>query len=354
VNEKIIKGRAALSNQNSRYDLLQRQDFDDGWFNELPATQVKTEKLPDNSKSIISYNKSPDVPFDRSINPYRGCEHGCIYCFARPSHAWLGLSPGLDFETQLFYKSNAAQLLEKELAKKSYQCNTIALGVNTDTYQPLDRKLELTRSLLQVMQSYQHPVALVTKSSLVERDIDLLSMLANKNLVHVYITLTMLDAKLSIKMEPRAAAPKRRLQTIESLTKHGIPVSVMVAPIIPVLTDPELESLLAAAHSAGAKSASYVMLRLPREVKDLFVEWLDGHEPGKKDHILSQIAAMHEGQLYQSEFGQRMSGKGQFADMISQRFKLVCKRLGLRTTLPELNTQDFQIPKDSNPQLSLF
>ncbi len=349
-----IKGRGAVSNAGGRFEASRHEAFDDGWDTladpSRPATRVQT----DNSRSVLVFNQSPDIPFDRSVNPFRGCEHGCVYCFARPSHAYLGLSPGLDFETRLFSKPDAAALLEQALRKPGYQCQPLALGVNTDAYQPVERKLEITRSLLDLLRRYRHPVAIVTKSALVERDIDILREMAADRLVSVNVSVTTLDAELARKMEPRAAAPQRRLRTIETLSEAGIPVSVLVAPVIPVLTDPELDAILAAAARSGANSAGYILLRLPLEVSGLFQEWLQAHYPMKAQHVMTRVRDTRGGKDYDSRFGLRHRGTGAFADMIAQRFALACKKLGLNARDHALDCDAFRIPERSGDQLDLF
>jgi DNA repair photolyase len=306
------------------------------------------------SRSILTFNQSPDLPFDRSVNPYRGCEHGCVYCFARPTHAYLGLSPGLDFETRLFSKPEAAALLEESLRKPGYRCQTLALGVNTDAYQPVERKLEITRSLLQVLRRFRHPVAIVTKSALIERDIDILSEMAQRRLVSVYVSMTTLDAGLARKLEPRASAPQRRLQTIRKLAQAGVPVSTLVAPVIPVLTDPEMDAILAAVKDAGAQSAAYIMLRLPLEVSELFQQWLQEHYPLKAAHVMTRVRDTRGGKDYDSRFGVRLSGSGAFADIIAQRFALACRRLDLKPRDYSLDNSVFRVPARSGDQLGLF
>lgn len=349
-----IKGRGAASNTSGRFESNRHEVFDDGWDAPADETRQKTLVQADASRSILSYNDSPDLPFDRSVNPYRGCEHGCVYCFARPTHAYLGLSPGLDFETRLFSKPNAAALLEEALRKPGYRCQTLALGVNTDAYQPIERKLEITRSVLQVLQQFRHPVAIVTKSALVERDIDILREMADDQLVSVYVSITTLDAELARKLEPRAAAPHRRLQTIRALTEAGIPASVLVAPVIPVLTDPELDSILAAVKDAGAQSAAYILLRLPLEVSELFQQWLQEHYPLKAEHVMTRVRDTRGGKDYDSRFGARLSGTGAFADIIAQRFALACKKLELKPRDYTLNNGAFRVPKRSGDQMGLF
>ena len=349
-----LKGRGAISNASGRFESLKHEAFDDGWDYEVEETRPKTQVQADTSRSILVYNDSPDLPFDRSVNPYRGCEHGCVYCFARPTHAYLGLSPGLDFETRLFSKPDAAALLDSALRQPGYQCQTLALGVNTDAYQPIERKLEITRSVLQVLQRFRHPVAIVTKSSLVERDIDILSEMADDRLVSVYVSVTTLDAELARKLEPRAAAPHRRLQTIRVLAEAGIPVSVLAAPVIPVLTDPELDAILAAVKDAGAQSAAYILLRLPLEVSELFQQWLQAHYPLKAGHVMKRVRDTRGGKDYDSGFGLRMTGTGEFAGIIAQRFALACKKLDLKPREYALNCEAFRIPERSGDQLNLF
>ncbi|MDJ0778742.1 MAG: PA0069 family radical SAM protein [Gammaproteobacteria bacterium] len=351
---RIIKGRGAVSNNSGRFEEQRREAFDDGWEAPPDDARPATEVQADSSRSVLVYNESPDIPFDRSINPYRGCEHGCVYCFARPTHAYLGLSPGLDFETRLFSKPEAARLLEQTLRKPGYRPATIALGVNTDAYQPVERRLRITRSLLEVLQRFRHPLAIVTKSALVERDIDILREMASDDLVSVNVSLTTLDGELARRLEPRAAAPHRRLRTIRTLAEAGIPVSVMVAPVIPVLTDPELDAILGAAREAGANSAGYILLRLPLEVGPLFREWLQAHYPHKAGHVLTRVRDTRGGKDYDSRWGIRMRGAGAFADMIAQRFRLACRRLELTPRDFELNRDAFTVPARSGDQLGLF
>jgi DNA repair photolyase len=349
----IKKGRGALSNQTGRFEQLTKEDFDDGWddADKYPA-KIPTQLFVDTAKTVITYNQSPDVSFDRSINPYRGCEHGCVYCFARPSHAYLGLSPGLDFETKLFYKPDAPDLLKTELAAKNYRPAPIALGINTDAYQPVERQLKLTRRLLEVLNETRHPVSIVTKSSLIERDLDLLTKLARDNLIHVCLSITTLNPDLARRLEPRAATPKRRLQTLATLTEAGIPVSVLVAPLIPMLNDSELETILQQCRAAGALDAGYVLLRLPHELKDLFTEWLQTHEPLKATHIMNRIYDSRGGKAYDSTFGVRMRGTGQYADLLAQRFHLAMKKLAFPGS-PPLNSNLFR-PRPISGQMDLF
>jgi len=325
---QALKGRGAVSNITGRFEVQQSEKQDDGWWQEEDADRsIKTHVTEEMAKSILSRNQSPDLPFSVSLNPYRGCEHGCIYCFARPTHAYLGLSPGLDFETRLFAKTNAAFLLRQELAKKTYQPSPIALGVNTDAYQPCEKQFQITRQVLEVLQECQHPVGLITKSSLIERDIDLIAKMAEKQLAIVAITITTLDHQISRQLEPRAASPTRRLQIIRRLSEAGIPVSVSVAPIIPFVTEQELEQVLSAAVDAGATAAGYTILRLPHEVNPLFQEWLNTHFPERAQRVMNRIRDMRGGEDYKAEFGSRMRGEGLWADLIRQRFLKTLKRL---------------------------
>lgn len=349
------KGRAATLNPSSRFDKQSHHVFDDGWqtLDELPVfrTHVQVEK----PKTIITKNDSPDIHFDRSINPYRGCEHGCIYCFARPSHSFMGLSAGLDFETTLFTKPNAPQLLEKELAKKNYKPKTIALGTNTDPYQPIEKQWRVTREILEVLEAANHPVGIVTKSALVTRDIDILSRMASKGLAKVAISITSLDRKLSRLMEPRAATPGLRLKTIRDLTRAGIPTSTMVAPVIPALTDHEIERILDSAQAAGATEAGFIMLRLPREVSPLFRDWLLKHYPDRYRHVMNLLRAIRGGKDYDAEFGKRMRGDGPYAWQIGRRFEMAAKKLGLNEVKRKLDTSQFTPPApEIENQLSLF
>ncbi|MGE5088070.1 MAG: PA0069 family radical SAM protein [Candidatus Levyibacteriota bacterium] len=339
-----VKGRGATSNPDNRFRSERREACDDGW---APATLAgpdgdadadgstparpapRTTVSVQPARSIIARNDSPDIPFTQSINPYQGCEHGCIYCYARPSHAFLDLSPGIDFETRLFAKPQAAELLRAELAKPGYRCDPIALGANTDPYQPIEREWKLTRSILEVLAQCEHPFTIVTKSSLVERDIDLIAPMAARRMARVYVSITTLDRDLARRMEPRAAAPQRRLQTVKALADAGIPVGVMTAPVIPQLNDRDLEAILEAAAANGARSAGWVLLRLPREVAPLFREWLDAHYPQRAAHVMSLIRQMRGGRDYQAAFGARMRGDGAYAALIERRFELACARLGL-------------------------
>jgi len=322
------RGRGTATNLHNRFAPTVSVVEDDGWFQEVPPTQG-TEVRIETAKTIITRNNSPDLPFDRSINPYRGCEHGCIYCYARPSHAYWDMSPGLDFETRLIAKTNAADVLEQQLSKPGYVCAPINLGSNTDPYQPIEREYKITRQTLQVLLRYRHPVTIITKGSLILRDLDLLTELARQRLVAVMISLTSLDGELKRILEPRTAAPKARLRAIRVMREAGIPVGVLCSPMIPMINDSELESLLTEAHAAGAQSAAYMMLRLPLEVAPLFEEWLAAHYPQRAAHVMSLVRQVRGGEVYDSRFGVRMRGEGPFADLLAQRFSKAVKRLGL-------------------------
>jgi DNA repair photolyase len=350
----LHKGRGAASNPDGRHESLQREAYDDGWGNldaQLPPLQ--TVLGVDTAKRVITYNDSPDIPFDRSINPYRGCEHGCVYCFARPTHGYLGLSAGQDFESRLFYKPDAPERLKAELAHPKYAPRPVALGINTDGWQPVERKLELARRLLAILAECRHPVSIVTKSALIERDLDLLTDLAKDELVHVFVSITTLDRDLARRMEPRAAQPERRLATIEALAKAGVPVGVMAAPLVPVMTDPELENILKRARAAGASEAGYAMLRLPHEVKDLFREWLAAHEPLKAEHVMNRVRELRGGKDYDATFGDRLRGTGKYAEFIRDRFRLAYKRLDFPGMAP-MRTDSFKPPQPERGQLNLF
>jgi DNA repair photolyase len=350
------KGRGAASNESGRFEREKRVPFDDGWdATDLEPAPVATRLAVDATRTIIARNDSPDIGFDRSINPYRGCEHGCIYCYARPSHAYLGLSPGLDFETRIFYKPQAATLLAAELRKKGYVCRPIALGSNTDPYQPAERRLGITRAILEVLRDFRHPVTIVSKSALIQRDLDILGEMARDRLASVTISLTTLDRVLARRMEPRAATPERRLETIAALAAAGVPAGVLTAPMIPALNDSELEHLLERAHAAGAVSAGYTLLRLPLELKALFREWLEAHFPDKAAHVLALVAEAHGGRLYDAAWGKRMTGTGAYADMLRLRFERASRRLGFdRRTVVPLDTTRFRPPPQLGEQLALF
>ncbi|CCE23406.1 PA0069 family radical SAM protein [Methylotuvimicrobium alcaliphilum] len=345
------KGRSATGNPNGRYNLESREAFDDGWDYFDDETPLRTEVSLENARTIISRNQSPDIPFEQSLNPYRGCEHGCIYCFARPTHAYLGLSPGLDFETKLTAKPEAAELLRKALQSRKYRCTPVALGANTDPYQPIERRYRITREILEVLSEFRHPCTITTKSAMVERDIDLLAPMAESNLVQVNLSLTTLKPELSRKLEPRASSPQRRLQTIARLHENKIPVNVMVAPVIPVLTDSELESILKAASETGAQSAEYILIRLPLEVSELFEEWLNTHVPNQAKHVLNRIRDCRSGRANDPRFGTRLRGEGVYADLIAQRFRIATRRLGLDTGMPALDCSRF---KSGPIQMDLF
>jgi DNA repair photolyase len=350
------KGRGAGSNESGRFETEKRVPFDDGWGSseEAPARLATTLSV-DATRTIIARNDSPDIGFDRSINPYRGCEHGCIYCYARPSHAYLGLSPGLDFETRIFYKPNAAVLLRDELRKKGYVCRPMALGSNTDPYQPAERRLGVTRSILEVLREFHHPVTIVTKGALIQRDIDILSDMAKEKLAVVTVSVTTLDRDLARVMEPRAATPERRIETITALSKAGVPTGVLSAPMIPALNDREMEAILARAREAGASVAGYTLLRLPLELKALFKEWLETHEPKKASHVLSLVAQCHGGKIYDSAWSKRMVGGGPYAEMLAARFDRACRKLGYSARSTHmLDTSRFRPPAQKGDQLALF
>ena len=358
IPEPQHNGRGALSNASSRYDSEKRVRTTDGWEpsaeqasedDELPP--LRTTLTRDATRTILARNTSPDVPFDRSINPYRGCEHGCIYCFARPTHAYLGLSPGLDFETKILFKPDAAKLLVAELASPKYRCDVVAMGTNTDPYQPAERDLKVTRQILRVLSDFNNPVGIVTKNHLVTRDIDILGDMARRNLAEVFLSVTTLDKDLARAMEPRASAPYRRLEAIRRLAEAGVPVGVMTAPMIPGLNDHEMESILEAAMDAGATRAGFTVLRLPLEIKDLFDEWLRTHRPDRAERVLSLIRQMRGGALYQAEFGLRMRGEGPIAQLLSARFSAAVKRLGLNRIRYRLDTLRFAVPESASTAL---
>jgi len=352
------KGRGAVGNPTGRFERETRHAVDDGWGqaeDDLPP--LRTTVTDERPRAIISRNTSPDVPFAQSINPYRGCEHGCTYCFARPTHAYLGLSPGLDFETRLFAKPDAAALLERELSRPGYAVQPITLGANTDPYQPIERERRITRAILEVLARFRHPVSIVTKSALVVRDLDILAPMAADGLAGIGISLTTLDKDLARRMEPRAAAPHRRLETIGALSAAGVPVAVLVSPIIPFLTESEIERILETAAAAGARAAGYILLRLPLELKDLFTDWLESHFPGRARHVLNRLRESRDGQLYVAEFGSRMRGSGAFADLIEQRFRLACRKHGLafgRDRIMALDVSRFRVPPKAGDQLLLL
>jgi DNA repair photolyase len=354
VDVERRRGRGARSNATGRFEKDSHEAYDDGWESLSELDAFKTEVFEDAAKSIIARNDSPDISFDGSINPYRGCEHGCIYCYARPSHCYLGHSAGLDFETKLYAKTDAAKLLEREFAKPGYKPSTLALGGNTDPYQPIERQRRITRSILEVMAKTNHPVGIITKSALVARDIDILQPMAEKELARIAVSITTLDRRVARAMEPRAATPSRRLETVQRLADAGIPVTVMVAPIIPGLTDHEIEPILEAARKAGARDAGYVLLRLPLEIKALFREWLAEEFPGRAERVISLLQSMHGGRDYTPEFGLRQRGKGPYATQIAMRFRLAKNRLGLGGERRDLRTDLFEKPEDRGKQLKLL
>ena len=353
----VRKGRGALSNRSSRYQPT-RVEWDDGVDGPSPVTECRAV----DARSIIARNNSPDIPFNQSINPYQGCEHGCVYCYARPTHAYLDLSPGIDFETRLTYKRNAAQLLQRELGKPGYRCSSITLGANTDPYQPVERELRVTRQLLEVLQRQRHPVAVITKGALVTRDIDILAEMATDGLCSVAISITTLDDKLKRCLEPRAASGRARLAAIEALSAAGIPVTTLLAPVIPALNYNEMERILQASQAAGATAAAYILLRLPGEVRDLFFEWLQQHYPLRARHVISVLRQSRGGADYDARFGHRMRGTGAFAELLDQRFRVSCKRLGLsrgeggadRTDLFVAPTRNHAGPGQAGNQFELF
>lgn len=351
------KGRGAVSNPAHRFSVQTREATDDGWWRDPdePLPPLKTEVRADATRSIINHNDSPDIGANLTINPYRGCEHGCIYCFARPTHSYFGLSPGLDFETKLFYKPRAAELLEQELRKPGYKVQPIMLGPNTDAYQPIEREYRLTRSMLEVLDRYHHPLTLLTKSALIERDADILGRMAARRLVSVCISVTSLDPAIKRTLEPRTASPQARLRAIRTLSDARVPVGVLVAPVIPVITEPELETILETATAAGATAARYVLLRLPWELKEVFGDWLQTQRPGEAEHVLSRLRQMHGGKEYNPQWGVRQTGNGPFAKLLAQRFEIACRRLGLNQDPRfELDCSQFRPPPKAGDQLGFF
>jgi DNA repair photolyase len=355
IGHQTFKGRGVSSNVPGRFDSLTVEQCHDGWYEDEIVENISETVLPDRARSVITSNNSPDVGFEVSINPYRGCSHGCIYCFARPTHAYLGLSPGLDFETKLFYKADAVNILEAELSKPKYVCKTIALGINTDGYQPLEKRLEVTRGILSVLARCRHPVTIVTKSALILRDIDLLSSLAKDRLVSVMLSITSLNNEIKRTLEPRTASPQARLRVVRQLAEAGIPVGVLIAPVIPAITDHEMEDILSASKQAGATRAGYVLLRLPHELKVLFRDWLAEHYPDRAKHVMSLINQASGGKDYNPEFGTRMRGTGPYAELLRTRFQLAKRKLGFAGAdeRHELNTSLFRAPKPDTPQLTL-
>lgn len=360
IPDRARKGRGAVSNFAGRFEPLGRVRIDDGWGNDWKAgpdedlPPLRTFVQADASRTVIARNDSPDIPFEQSINPYRGCEHGCVYCYARPTHAYLGLSPGLDFETKLFAKPDAAKLLAAELRKPGYRVKSIALGTNTDPYQPVERTHKITRAILETLRDFSHPFSIVTKSALVARDIDIIGPMAARNLAHVFVSVTTLDRDLARKMEPRASTPQRRLDAIRELTQAGVKTGVMAAPMIPAINDHELEAILEAARDAGATSAGYTLLRLPLEIKDLFAEWLDEHAPLKKKRVLDLIRDSRDGKLNHAEFGKRFVGSGPYAQMLNARFVKARKRLGLDRNDWSYDLSAFKPPPQKGDQFSLL
>jgi DNA repair photolyase len=353
IDEKLRKGRGAAVNPAGRFERLHAEAVDDGWEIEEELPPLRTEVAVDASRSVLVRNTSPDVPFDRSINPYRGCEHGCTYCYARPTHAQLGLSPGLDFETRLVAKPEAPRLLEAALRKPGYEVAPIAIGTNTDPYQPVEKQWRVMRGVLEVLRDYNHPVTITTKGSLVTRDLDILGPMAKDRLVHVQVSLTTLDPHLSRGMEPRAAAPGRRLEMIRALSRAGVPVGVNLAPVIPALNDHEIERLLEAAAASGAVCAGYITLRLPLEVSPLFREWLERFCPDRAKRVLGRVRELHGGRDYDPTFGKRMKGEGVHASLIARRFEAGCKRFGLAGAVRDLRCDLFRLPPRAGDQLSL-
>jgi DNA repair photolyase len=349
------RGRGAVSNAAGRFETLTGEAFDDGWTgdDEAPAP-LRTTMTAEKARVIITRNDSPDVGFDRSINPYRGCEHGCIYCYARPAHAYMGLSPGLDFESKLFFKPEAARLLERELSKPNYQPGVIHIGGNTDPYQPQERRLRVTRQVLEVLLRFRHPASIITKSALIARDLDILGPMGEAGLIRAAVSITTVDRKLARAMEPRAATPEKRLGAVRALTAAGVPTAVMFAPVIPGLNDHELEAVLERAAEAGAATAGYVVLRLPLEIKDLFREWLVANRPDRAERVMSLVRQMRGGRDYDPQWGKRMKGEGPIAELIGQRFRIARRRFGLDRTMPPLDVGQFRVPPKAGDQMDLF
>jgi len=355
-NELPLKGRGAIGNRGGRFQKQAEEWFDDGW-NSLQFETLsppKTLVFPDLSRTIVNKNQSPDIPFEQSINPYKGCEHGCIYCYARQTHSYLDLSPGLDFETKIFKKSQASELLDSFLRKKGYRCQPLCIGANTDPYQPIEKEHRVTRGLLEVLARFRHPVSIITKSALVLRDLDIFQDLAKDRLVKIFVSVTTLNATLAHQLEPRAAAPHRRLDVLAKLHEKGIPTGVMAAPMIPALNDFELEKIIEAAAKAGVETAGYIFIRLPHEVKDLFRDWLQTHYPDRAAHVMSLIQQSRNGSDYVAEFGERMRGTGAYAQLLRKRFEVCLRRYGIAKDSPALNTQLFSVPSRPGDQLNLF
>jgi DNA repair photolyase len=355
LGRKAFKGRGTLTNPPGRFERQDIEEVHDGWYEEEQPDTIATTVEPDRARGIITRNDSPDIPFEQSINPYRGCEHGCVYCYARPSHAFMGLSSGIDFETRLFYKADVGKVLEQELAKPGYVCKPITIGANTDPYQPVEREMRVTRQVLEVLARTRHPASVITKSALILRDLDLLVDMARDNLMSVAISITSLSVETKRVLEPRTASPQARLRALRELNEAGVPSGVMVAPIIPVITDHEMEAILEAAAAAGARWAGYTMVRLPYEIKDLFRDWLTEHFPDRAAHVMSLIREMRGGRDYDATFGERMRGTGPIAELVRNRFKIACRRLGLNSGSREMpdRTQLFRAPLIAGSQLSL-
>ena len=363
--QKVIKGRGATINPEGRFERVEREAFDDGWTQDRThdggndPPRLKTVVTEEKAASIISRNQSPDIPFTQSINPYQGCEHGCIYCYARPTHAYRNLSPGVDFETRIFAKVNAAELLRKELSKPGYRCEVISLGANTDPYQPAERKLNITRGILEVCAEFNQPLGIITKNALVERDLDILVPMAQKNLVNVFLSVNSLDHEVARRLEPRCVAPARRIESIRTLTQAGVPTGVLVAPVIPFLTDDQIEAVLEAAHAAGATQAGYTVMRLPYEVKTLFRDWLERHYPLKAKHVMSRVHELRGGRDNDANFGSRMRGQGEFAELLAKRFAIAKRRIGYdaRDRMQRnaaLDTSLFRVSVVASGQMNLF
>lgn len=352
---EAAKGRGARSNKTGRYERDRVEDFDDGWTaDDVEPAPLRTQLTSEHARTIIARNTSPDIGFDRSINPYKGCEHGCVYCYARPSHAWMGLFPGLDFESRIFFKPEAAGLLERELAAPRYRCKRIHIGGNTDPYQPVERELKSTRGVLEVLRRFHHPLSIITKSNLISRDVDILGPMGRDRLASAFVSITTLDRRLARAMEPRASTPQKRLEAISRLAEAGVPVGVGFAPVIPGLNDQELEAVLEAASKAGATTAMYVTLRLPLEIKDLFREWLEDARPDRARRVMSLIRQTRGGRDYDPDWQTRMKGAGPVAQLIATRFRAAVKRYGLDGPRPDLDESRFRVPPELKPQRDLF
>jgi len=355
MNKVALRGRGARTNDTGRFESFRSEAFEDGWTEDDEAARPLTTTIqPMKSKTIIAKNDSPDISFSRSINPYRGCEHGCIYCYARPAHAYLGLSPGLDFESRLFFKPEAGRLLERELSKPGYKPQVIHIGGDTDPYQPQEKTLRVTRAVIETLQRFNHPFTIITKSALIVRDLDILGPMGKAGLVRAAISVTTLDRKLARSMEPRAATPERRIDAIRQLAAAGVPVTVMFAPSIPSLNDHEMDAVLEHAAEAGATSAGYVALRLPLEINDLFQQWLATDHPDRAKRVMSLVRQMRGGASYDAEWGKRMTGEGPVAEVMNQRFLIACRKLGLDAPSQRMDLSAFRVPAKAGDQLSLF